>query len=77
MEDVVVLVETKQNFAKVDEEQIAEYLAEERVLHYGKKIIAILANTNDDKIKVWKSSVDFYLMRLFLIKWNIMQNFLV
>lgn len=58
MEDVVVLVETKQNFAKVDEEQIAEYLAEERVLHYGKKIIAILANTNDDKIKVWKSSVD-------------------
>lgn len=33
-------------------------MAEERVLHYGKKIIAILANTNDDKIKVWKSSVD-------------------
>ncbi len=58
MEDVVVLVETKQNFTKGDEEQIAEYLAEERVLHYGKKIIAILANINDDKIKVWKASVD-------------------
>lgn len=80
MEDVVVLVETKQNFAKVDEEQIAEYLAEERVLHYGKKIIAILANTNDDKIKVWKSSVDDAHVlsdETVLIKWNIMQNFLV
>lgn len=57
-EDVVLLIETKQNFTKKDEEQLAEYLAEERALHYGKKIIAILANTSNEKIKVWKSFVD-------------------
>lgn len=57
-DDVVVLVETKQNFVQKDERQLAEYLKAERVLHYGKKIIAILANTNNDKIKVWKSYVD-------------------
>lgn len=58
MDDVVILVETKQNYVQKDEHQLAEYLMEERVLHYGKKIIAILANTNNDKIKVWKSFVD-------------------
>jgi len=57
-DDYVVLIETKQKFVKNDEKQLAEYLEEERVLHYGKKIIAILANTNDDKVKVWKSSID-------------------
>lgn len=56
--DVVVLVETKQNFAKKDEKQLAEYVAEEKALHKGKKIIAMLANTNNDKIKVWKSAID-------------------
>jgi len=56
--DIVVLIETKQNFVEADEIQLAEYLSLERVLHYGKKIIAILANTKNDKIKVWKSSVD-------------------
>lgn len=58
MDDVVILVETKQNYVQKDEHQLAEYLMEERVLHYGKKIIAILANTNNDSIKVWKSFVD-------------------
>lgn len=57
-DDYVVLIETKQKFVKNDEKQLAEYLQEERVLHYGKKIIAILANTTDDKVKVWKSSID-------------------
>lgn len=57
-DDVVVLVETKQNFVKSDEKQLDEYVQEERALHHGKKIIAILANTNNDKIKVWKSFVD-------------------
>lgn len=57
-EDVVVLVETKHVFVERDELQLAEYLQEERALHYGKKIIAILANTKNDKIKVWKSFVD-------------------
>lgn len=57
-EDVVLLVETKQNFNKNDEEQLKEYMEEERALHYGKKIIAMLANTNNNKIKVWKSQID-------------------
>ena len=57
-DDTVVLVETKQSFKKSDEDQLSEYLQQERVLHYGKKIIAILANTNNDDIKVWKSAVD-------------------
>ena len=56
--DVVVLVETKQNFTDSDEKQLREYLFEERMLHYAKKIICILANTNNDKIKVWKSEMD-------------------
>ena len=56
--DVVILVETKQIFKKADEAQLAEYLEEERAIHKGKKIICILANTNNDKIKVWKSFVD-------------------
>lgn len=51
-DDTVVLVETKQSFKKSDEDQLSEYLQQERVLHYGKKIIAILANTNNDDIKV-------------------------
>jgi len=56
--DVVVLIETKQNFTASDEAQLAEYLAEERALHFGKKIVCILANTNDDRIRVWKSVMD-------------------
>lgn len=57
-DDCVVLIETKQRFAKKDEKQLDEYLQEERSLHYGRKIIAILANTTNDKIKVWQSAVD-------------------
>ena len=56
--DIVVLVETKQNYTQSDEEQLREYLDCEYALHHGKKCICILANTNDDKIKVWKSQVD-------------------
>jgi len=57
-EDFVVLVETKQNFVEADIEQLKEYLEEERVLHPDKKIICILANTKNDKIKVWKTFID-------------------
>ena len=57
-EDFVILVETKQNFVEADIEQLKEYLEEERVLHSDKKIICILANTKNDKIKVWKSFID-------------------
>ena len=55
---VVVLVETKQNYVKADEKQLREYLEEEKSLHPNSKIICILANTNDDKIRAWKSVVD-------------------
>ncbi|MCR4963191.1 MAG: N-6 DNA methylase [Firmicutes bacterium] len=55
---VVVLVETKQVFADADEKQLREYLMEEQMIHFSKKIICILANTNNDKIKVWKSEMD-------------------
>lgn len=56
--DVVILVETKQKFIKKDEEQLKEYLKEETSLHPNKKVICILANTNNDDIKVWKSNMD-------------------
>lgn len=55
---VVVLVETKQNFVDSDEDQLREYLEEEKALFFDKKIICILANTNNDKIRVWKSEMD-------------------
>lgn len=55
--NVAVIVETKQNFKKKDEEQLKEYVAEEMALFPHNKIIAVLANTADDKIKVWKDSV--------------------
>lgn len=57
-EDFVILIETKQSFVEADIEQLKEYLEEERVLHPDKKIICILANTKNDKIKVWKSHID-------------------
>lgn len=56
--DIVVLVETKQNFVDADEKQLRQYLDEERALHPGKKTVCILANTNNDKIRVWKSVMD-------------------
>lgn len=57
-DDVVVLIETKQFFKKSDEKQLQEYLIEEKALHHNKKIIAILANTNNDDIKVWKNEIN-------------------
>ena len=53
-----VLIETKQNFNDNDEAQLAAYLEAEKALFPGEKIICILANTNDDKIKVWFSEID-------------------
>lgn len=51
---VAVLVETKQKFSKNDKKQLFAYVDLEKELSAKTKIIAILANTNDDKIKVWK-----------------------
>ena len=58
MDDVVLLVETKGSFKKTNEAQLAEYVEEEKKLHNNNKIVAILANTKNSKIKVWKSIVD-------------------
>lgn len=57
-DNTVILVETKQRFVASDVKQLKEYLEEERVLHSEKKIIYILANTNNDQIKVWQSVID-------------------
>lgn len=56
---VSLLVETKNNADKwpTVEEQIAAYVEYEKRLT-GNKIIAMVANTDDDRIKVWKSDVD-------------------
>ena len=56
--NVAVLVETKQNFIEADKTQLAEYVAEERALHPARKIIAILANTNNDDFLAYQSIVD-------------------
>lgn len=62
--NIVVLVETKQNFDKNDELQLKEYVKEERAIHPNVNIIAILANTSNDKIRVWKNSVnDAYILK--------------
>ena len=55
-----ILVETKQDFTKDEEtakEQLSAYVEYEKQLT-GNKIIAILANTNDDRILVWKNEVN-------------------
>ena len=55
-DNVSVLIETKQNFTEADEEQLSAYVEYEKALT-GNKIIAILANTTNDNIKVWRGVV--------------------
>ena len=58
-DDVSVLVETKQNFnkeLKKAKEQLSAYVEYEKQLT-GNKTIAILANTQNDDIKVWRGAV--------------------
>lgn len=55
-ENVSVLIETKQNFSAADEEQLSAYVEYEKALT-GNKIIAILANTTNDNVKVWRGVI--------------------
>lgn len=54
--NVSVLVETKQNFVKKDESQLFRYVDLEKELTRN-SIVAILANTKNDRIKVWKNDI--------------------
>ncbi|MDK8450311.1 HsdM family class I SAM-dependent methyltransferase [Corynebacterium mastitidis] len=56
--NVAVLIETKQRFVDDDIAQLQEYVAEEKALYPHNKIIAILANTTNEELRVWKSYVD-------------------
>lgn len=54
--NVTVLIETKQNFTKADEEQLSAYVEYEKALT-GNKTVAILANTMNDTVRVWRGVV--------------------
>ncbi len=55
-DNVTVLIETKQNFTETDEIQLSAYVEYEKALT-GNKTVAILANTINDNIKVWRGVV--------------------
>ena len=55
-DNLTILIETKQNYTKTDEEQLSAYVEYEKALT-GNKIIAILANTTNDNIKMWRGVV--------------------
>lgn len=55
-DNVTLLIETKQNYTKADEEQLSAYVEYEKALT-GNKTVAILANTANDNIKVWRGVV--------------------
>lgn len=54
--NVSILIKTKTNFNKNDEKQLSAYVEYEKNLN-NNKIIAILVNTLDDNIKVWRGVV--------------------
>ncbi len=49
-----VLIETKQRFKEEDKAQLFAYVALEQEYNIADNIVAILANTSNDKIQVWK-----------------------
>lgn len=53
-QDTAILVETKQKFKNSDKKQLFDYVEQEKRLK-TKNIIAILADTTSDRIKVWKN----------------------
>ncbi|WP_303967112.1 HsdM family class I SAM-dependent methyltransferase [Rothia mucilaginosa] len=56
--NTVIVIETKQKFVDSDVEQLREYVDEEKALFSHNRIIAILANTSNSDLRVWKNSVD-------------------
>lgn len=56
--NTAVLIETKQRYNDGDIDQLREYVDEEKALFPGNKIIAILANTTNEDLRVWKEVVD-------------------
>lgn len=62
-DNVSIIIETKVDFNKNDEAQLSAYVEYEKKLN-NNKVIAILANTLDEKVKVWRgvvSDADFLL----------------
>jgi len=57
-DNVVVLIETKLIATDADKTQLEEYLKIERAIHPGKKVICVLANINNDRIRVWRTMMD-------------------
>ena len=55
-DNISVLIETKQNFTAADEEQLSAYVEYEKALTRN-KVIAILANTINDNVKVWRGVI--------------------
>lgn len=55
-DNVSVLIETKQNYTQTAEEQLSAYVEYEKALT-GNKIIAILANTMNNGLKVWRGVI--------------------
>lgn len=53
-----MLIETKQRQVDNDVVQLREYVDEEKALFPNNKIVAILANTTNEELRVWKNDVD-------------------
>ena len=52
--ETAVLIETKRRFTSADKDQLFAYVALEQELNSDTNIVAILANTENDLIKVWQ-----------------------
>lgn len=55
-DNVTVLIETKRNFTKADEAQLSAYVEYEKRLT-GNKTVAVLANTTNEDVRVWRGVV--------------------
>ena len=55
-DNVTVLIETKRNFTKADEAQLSAYVEYEKRLT-GNKAVAVLANTTNEDVRVWRGVV--------------------